>query len=266
MSGKELVSYSPIRLKPEPPPKPVTSPAPPADIKTSEELYLIGLRAEQFHDPSINPDLYWAEALRRDPVDSRVNTALGIVEFKKARYDEAEQFFRKALERMTDRYTSPKDGEADYYLAATLKAQGKVDEAYKHFFKATWTQGWKAAGYYGLAEIATARGDMAAALDFVNRSIDSNALNIRAQNLKAAVLRHLGRTQEAIAGADLVRAPHRSARCPFHGGALARFEGPRGGQDPVRHHVPASGHRAGDSRRVSERRTLAGWNARHCSR
>jgi tetratricopeptide (TPR) repeat protein len=196
--GKELVSYSPIRLKPEPPPKPVTSPAPPADIKTSEELYLIGLRAEQFHDPSINPDLYWAEALRRDPGDSRVNTALGIVQFKKARYDEAEQFFRKALERTTDRYTSPKDGEAAYYLAATLKAQGKMDEAYTYFYKATWNQAWKAAGYYGLAEIATGRGDMAAALDFVNRSIDSNALNIRAQNLKAAVLRHLGRTQEAI--------------------------------------------------------------------
>jgi tetratricopeptide (TPR) repeat protein len=40
---------------------------------------------------------------------------------------------------------------------------------------------------------------MPAALDFVNRSIDSNALNVRAQNLKAAVLRHLGRNQEAIA-------------------------------------------------------------------
>ena len=39
---------------------------------------------------------------------------------------------------------------------------------------------------------------MAAALDFVNRSIDSNALNIRAQNLKAAVLRHLGRPKEAL--------------------------------------------------------------------
>ena len=40
---------------------------------------------------------------------------------------------------------------------------------------------------------------MAAALDFVNRSIDSNALNLRAQNLKAAVLRHLGRSHDALA-------------------------------------------------------------------
>jgi tetratricopeptide (TPR) repeat protein len=196
--GKELVSYSPIRLKAEPAPKPVTPPAPPAEITSNEQLYLTGLRAEQFHDPTIKAELYWAEALRRDPGDSRVNTAMGIVQFKQARYEEAEKLFRKALERVTDRYTSPKDGEAAYYLAATLKAQGKLDEAYTYFFKATWNQGWKAAGYYGLAEIATTRGNMTAALDFITRSIDSNALNIRAQNLKAAVLRHLGRPQEAL--------------------------------------------------------------------
>ena len=40
---------------------------------------------------------------------------------------------------------------------------------------------------------------MTAALDFVDRSIDANALNIRALNLKAAVLRHLGRPKEALA-------------------------------------------------------------------
>ncbi len=39
---------------------------------------------------------------------------------------------------------------------------------------------------------------MSAALDFVNRSIDSDALNIRAQNLKAAVLRALGHPKEAL--------------------------------------------------------------------
>jgi len=196
--GKELVSYSPIRLQPEPMPKGVTPPAAPVEIKTNEELYLIGLRAQQFHDPSISPEAYWEEALRRDPGDARVNTALGITAFKKARYEEAEKLFRKALERLTDRYTAPKEAEAIFYLAATLKAQGKTDEACTSFYKATWSQAWKAAGYYSLAEIAAGRGDMTAALDLIDRSIDSNALNIRAQNLKTAVLRHLGRPKEAL--------------------------------------------------------------------
>ncbi|MCX6631774.1 MAG: tetratricopeptide repeat protein [Candidatus Solibacter sp.] len=88
--------------------------------------------------------------------------------------------------------------EAIYYLGATLKAAGKTDEAYTNFYKATWSKAWKAVGYYSLAEIATGRGDMTAALDFVNRSIDSDALSIRTQNLKAAVLRHMGRPKEAL--------------------------------------------------------------------
>ena len=73
---------------------------------------------------------YWEEALRRDPGDARVNTVLGITAYTKARYAEAEKYLRKAIERVTDRYTTPKDAEAIYYLGATLKAEGKTDEAY----------------------------------------------------------------------------------------------------------------------------------------
>jgi len=83
-------------------------------------------------------------------------------------------------------------------LRALLHADVYKRQAYACFYKATWSQAWKAAGYYSLAQIATSRGDLDDALDFVNRSIDSNALNIRAQNLKAAVLRHLGRKEEAL--------------------------------------------------------------------
>ncbi len=198
VQGKELVSYSPVRLTPEPRPKPYASPKPPSQIKSQEELYLVGLRASQFHSPSVNPELYWEEALRRDPGDSRVNTALGIARYRAARYQEAEQYFRKAIERVTAGYTDAKDGEAVYYLGVTLQAMGRMDEAYTYLYKATWNQAWKGAGYYSLAEIASARGDMAAALALVDRSLDSNALNIRALNLKAAALRHLGRSREAL--------------------------------------------------------------------
>jgi tetratricopeptide (TPR) repeat protein len=196
--GKELVAYAPIRLEKKPMPKAVEPPPAPAEIKTTEELYLAGLRVEQFHDPNLDPDPYWEEALRRDPGDVRVNTALGINYFKKAKFAEAEKFLRKALERLTDKYTSPKDGEAIYYLGQVLKAQGRTEEAFTQFYKATWSLAWRAAGYYSLAEIAAARSDPAAALDLVERSIDANALNIRALNLKAALLRHAGRPKEAL--------------------------------------------------------------------
>jgi len=201
-NGRELVAYTPVRLQPKEMPKLVEPPPQPKDISTVEELYLTGLRIEQFHNPTLDPDPYWEEALRRDPCDVRVNTALGILDIKKARFADAEHLLRKALVRLTDRYTTPKDGEPLYYLGLALKAQGRNDEAFDTFYKATWNAPWRAAAYYSLAEIASRRNDWKAALDLVDRSLEANALNIRAINLKAAVLRHTGRAKEALVVLD----------------------------------------------------------------
>ena len=203
VDGKELVAYSPVRLQPATMPEEVvTSPPAPADIKTVEELYLAGQRIEQFHDPAYKPEPYWEEALRRDPGDARVNTSLGIRRLKQAKFAEAEQHFRKALERLTAQYTSPKDGEPFYYLGLALKAQGKQNEAFDAFYKATWSEAWRAPAYFSLAEIAVGRGDYVAALDYLDRSLDANALDIRALTLKAAVLRHTSRVKDALAVLD----------------------------------------------------------------
>jgi tetratricopeptide (TPR) repeat protein len=189
VDGRELVSYSPVKLAPEPMPEAVKPPLPPDQIKTVEELYLAGLRLEQFFDTS-DPVPYWEEALRRDPGDIRVNTALGINYLKKARYADAEKLLRKALERDTANYTTPKDAEPYYYLGVALEAQGKTDEAFDNFYKSTWNSAWRDAGYFAIAQIACQRGDFDDALDYANRSLDANALNIRAATLKAAILRH----------------------------------------------------------------------------
>jgi tetratricopeptide (TPR) repeat protein len=196
---RELVAYSPVKLKPAPMPKSVKPPLEPQDIKTNEELYLTGLRIDQFHNPSLEPDPYWEEALKRDPGDVRVNTAMGILYIKRARFEDAEKCLQKALERLTDKYTSPKDGEPFYYLGVALKAQGKNDTAYDNFYKATWSAAWQAPAYYSLAEIACLRGDLKTALELLDRALEANALNTRALNLKAAILRHMGRNDEALA-------------------------------------------------------------------
>jgi len=73
-----------------------------------------------------------------------------------------------------------------------------MDEAYDTLYKATWSMAWRGPAYFTLAEIASRRGDWKAALDLVDRSLEANSLNIRAINLKAAVLRHLGRVREAL--------------------------------------------------------------------
>ncbi len=215
--GKELVAYSPVRLTPEVRPTPVAPNYPaPADVKSNEELYLIGLRIEQFHTPydpenpgttnsNAMPETYWNEALRRDPGDVRVNTVMGIDAVKGGRYADAEKYLRKALERATDRFTTPKDGEPYYYLGLALKGQGKLDDAFNQFAKSVWMGAWRGPGYFEMAEIATTRGDENAALTYANDSLNSGAESVRALALKSALLRHAGQTTEALACSEAIR-------------------------------------------------------------
>jgi tetratricopeptide (TPR) repeat protein len=217
VEGRELVAYSPVRLEPAKMPEPVKGPPSPKDIKTIEELYLAGQRIEQFHSPGQEPEPYWEEALQRDPGDARVNTALGIRLFKEARFAEAEEHFRRAIARLTVNYTSPKDGEPFYYLGLTLQARSwepgaenpgpaakeqenaLLKQAIDAFAKAAWSQAWRAPAYYGLAEIAARKGEMTAALSYLDSALEANALNVRALTLKAALLRDQGRRREALA-------------------------------------------------------------------
>ncbi len=198
VSGRELIAYSPVRLQPMPKPYSVTSPLAPASITNTEELFLAGQRIDQFHNASLDADPYFEEALRRDSGYVAANTGMGILDLRDGKFSSAEQHFRKANDRLTFQYTSPKNSEPLYYLGVALKAQNRTDEAFTAFYKAAWNQEWKSPAYFSLAEITTARGDFSGALNFVNRSLDANALNLRAYSLKAAVLRHLNRNAEAF--------------------------------------------------------------------
>ncbi len=196
-SGRELISYTPVKALRTSLPNPVKPPPPPKDIKTVEELYLTGLRLEQFYNPSIDPFPYFEEALRRDPGNDRVNTELGILDCQRGLFAEAEKHLRTAVARLTRDYTMPKDGEPFYYLGLALSSQGKYEEAYEAFFKATWSWAWRAGGYYQLARLACRKGDHARALDLLEHSLQANGLNPSAMDLKAAALRKLGRFAEA---------------------------------------------------------------------
>jgi tetratricopeptide (TPR) repeat protein len=195
--GRELIAYSPVILEPQPMPAAVEPPPPPEEIPTVEELFLAGQRIDQFHNPALDPGPYWEEALRRDPGNSRVHTALGILALERGRYAVAEEHLRAAVNRVTAQYTAPKDAEALYYLGVALKARGETAAAFDAFSRAAWSAQWRDASHYSLAELSTLRGDLTAALRHLRRSLESNARNLRALTLEASVLRHLGRRDEA---------------------------------------------------------------------
>jgi tetratricopeptide (TPR) repeat protein len=196
-AGKELLSYHPVKLDPERTPPVVEPPLAPKEIKTVDELYRIGLRLEQFHNAALEPYAYFEEALRRDPGNYEVNTALGRLYSERELWKQAEERLTAALDRATRNYTRPKDGEAYYYLGVTLRGEGRNREAEDAFHRASWSEAWTAASYEQLAELDGQNGDWPKALSDLEHSLAYNTLNCRAWDLEAAVLRHLGRPGDA---------------------------------------------------------------------
>ena len=182
---------------------PVPDPADPAlkpeEIQTCEQLYLTGLHLEQYRHATWSPVDYYEEALRRDPSDIRNNNALGLWYIRKGRFDKAEKYLRTAVNVLTRRNRNPYDGEPIYNLALCLNYQGRYDEAYELFYKATWNAAWQDSGYFACARISARRGNWEDALHEINLSLGRNWHNFQARALKAIILRKLGRTEEAIA-------------------------------------------------------------------
>ena len=200
--GRELVRYTPVVVADKPLPTPVENPKPPAEYKTVEELYLVGLRLEQFHNGNVDPLPYYEEALRRDPDDLRVNTVLGLRLAKQAKFAEAEEHLRRAVERTTRNYTRAKDAEPHYYLGIVLKEQGKLKEAADELWKAVWRDAFQRESYMELAELDCLKRDYPHALEMIDNAVDVAARSSKAHTLKAFVLRKLGDKRAAAAELD----------------------------------------------------------------
>ena len=71
-------------------------------------------------------------------------------------------------------------------------------EAYNLFWKATWSKAWADAGYFEAAKISVMQGRYEDALDEINRCLNNNWHNHKARALKAAILRKMGQTSEAL--------------------------------------------------------------------
>ena len=191
-NGNEIISYQPEVVVEHDPPEPAREPLPPEGIDGVEELYLTGLHLEQYRHATRDPELYYREGLKREPEDARLNNALGLIELRRGRFAEAEEYFSRAVSRLTKMNPNPYDGEPLYNLGLSRTYQGKLDSAYEAFHKSIWNYAWKSAGYYALACISTSRGQFALALKQIEESLLTNADNLKGRALRAALCRLTG--------------------------------------------------------------------------
>jgi tetratricopeptide (TPR) repeat protein len=179
-------------------PDPAKAVCEPADIESNEQLYLTGLHLEQYRHATRDPRPWYEEALQRDPKDSRCNNALGLWYLRRGSFAVAEDFFRKAIETLTERNPNPIDGEPFFNLGLALRYQGKDEEAFGFFYKSVWNAAWQDSGYFQLARIAARDQRFDDALDLINRSLSRNTNNHKAKLLKVAILRKLNLVNDAL--------------------------------------------------------------------
>ncbi len=197
-NGKEIIAYQPVVKETGLPlPETVEQPKDPSEIESLEELYLTGLRIKQFHNARISPVPYFREALKRDPLDVRCNTEMGIILKQQFKLEEAAVHFRTALKRLTANYTRPRNCEPFYHLGLILQQQNKYDAAYDTLYRAAWDQDFASAAYFHLAQISAGRKDYERALQEINRSLEYNSSNLNALNMKATLLRKQGNSNDA---------------------------------------------------------------------
>lgn len=179
--------------------KPAEAAKEPEEIMTNEELFLTGQHIEQYRHATYLPDPYYLEGLKRDAGDIRINNAYGSLLLRRGCFEEAENYFRRALERLTWKNPNPYDSEAYYNLGLSLFYQQKYQDAYDAFYKATWSNEQQEMSFYYLACIAARKKEWETALGFAEKGLIKNSHNIKARGLKAVILRKMGRGDAARA-------------------------------------------------------------------
>lgn len=193
-----LLSYTPQPNKIEKQPEPAQALPEPSKLASCEELYLAGLHIEQYRHATFLPEDYYLEGLRRDPGDIRLNTAYGVLLLRRGLFKQAEQSFRKAMERLTWKNPNPYNSEPYYDLGLALFYQGRDEDAYDAFYKAAWTAQEQEMAFYYLAAIACRKGDDEHSLAHINRSLVKNTHNLKARGLRASILMRMGEKEQAI--------------------------------------------------------------------
>lgn len=181
------VAFDPAQVKHFDVPSPATACPEPEDCKSIEELYLYGRHIEQYRHATRIAQDYYAEGLRRDPSDIRLNNAYGQCLFQRGLVQESIPYFRAALEKVTAKNTNPQSAESYWNLAIALFETEQYDEAAETFGKCLWGDK-RAQGLYYLALIEKIRNRNERALEYARQSVRACGEDVLARNLYASLL------------------------------------------------------------------------------
>lgn len=155
------------------------------EVESPYQLYLEGLHVDQYRDPAIKCDSYYAEAIKRDPNFAPALIALGEYKYRNAFYDEALELLLRAKEVNTQYNAHFEDGKLYYLIGHTYLQMENYAEAYDYFQKSAWNSGYASAAmtYISMLDIRNkqyhqANQHLTTVLGYNKENVIANALMV----------------------------------------------------------------------------------------
>ena len=160
----------------------------PDKISSADELVIAGKHIDQYRDPLYKPDIYYLEALRREPDYLPALKALGEYYTRTMKYEEALFYLDKAWKSECRYNQNPEDGTVGYMRGLCLKHLGRLNEAYDALYRASWSNNVISPAMTAIAAIDGMRKDYVAMSDHASKAIEKEMRHPLAISYKALAM------------------------------------------------------------------------------
>jgi predicted Zn-dependent protease len=157
---------------------------------TLEGIYQSAERAEKSRDYRGALEGY-LECIQRDPTHVRALTRLAAVYYRRAQYETALEYARRALDFVMY------DADANYFYGLTARKLGDFTDAKETLGWAARSLKYRAAAYCQLAEIYLMEGNNERAGEYALRALDYDTHNIKTLQVLGSIQRRTGKTEAA---------------------------------------------------------------------
>ena len=171
----------------------------PDKLSTPCELVTAGLHVDQYRNALYKPDLYYLEALRRDPNYLPALKELGEYYVRTLRFKEALEYLDKAY-KLECRYNqNPYDGSVNYLRGICMRELGSYDKAYDLLYRAYWSNNVISPAMTAIAAIDGIRKDFGAMYTHAMEAVSKEAKHPIAPVYAALALYKQGNIRAAAA-------------------------------------------------------------------
>lgn len=160
------------------------------DESTLEGLYQSAERDEKGRNYSAALQKY-LECLKRDPTHLRALTRIAALYCRRAEYPKAREYARKALD------FAMYDADANYIYGVIARRMSDFVDAKETFGWAARSMKYRSSAYCQLGEIYLMEGNLEQAEDYLKRSLEYDANNVKTHQVLSTLYRRAGKAEKA---------------------------------------------------------------------